>query len=48
MTSLEELDYVLEELFATTTLEEARTIINDGAGKLLSEMVRGGWKPAPI
>ncbi|SHJ37764.1 Rpn family recombination-promoting nuclease/putative transposase [Desulfofundulus thermosubterraneus] len=37
MTSLEELDYVLEELFAATTLEEARTIINDGAGKFLSE-----------
>ncbi len=33
ITNLEVLDYVLEELFAANTLEEARVIINDGVGK---------------
>ena len=33
ISNLEILDYVLEELFAANTLEEARAIINDGAGE---------------
>ena len=35
MTNLEVLDYVLEELFAINTMEEAQAIINDGTGKSL-------------
>mgnify|MGYP007089981727 CR=1 FL=1 len=31
--SVKALDYVLEELFAANTLDEARAIINDGASK---------------
>ncbi|SHF33560.1 hypothetical protein SAMN02745218_02005, partial [Desulfofundulus australicus DSM 11792] len=30
MTDLETLDYILEQLFAASTLEEARVIINNG------------------
>jgi predicted transposase/invertase (TIGR01784 family) len=33
ISSLKVLDYILEELFAANTLEEARAIINDGANK---------------
>ncbi|HHW44627.1 transposase [Desulfofundulus thermobenzoicus] len=33
ITNLEVLDYILEELFAANTLEEARAIVNNGAGK---------------
>lgn len=33
ITSLEVLDYILGELFAANTLEEARAIVNNGAGK---------------
>ena len=30
MTDLETLDFVLEELFAISTFEEAKAVINDG------------------